>query len=69
MRLLRPSIARYILCPAALYLMHIHINYYSEQSLNVFTETCSGKVIAPGTYPYGSRAGEADMAWCLALKV
>ncbi len=68
MTLLRPSTARYILRPATLYMMHMHINYFSEHSLKVLTETCGGKVIDTGTYPYGSRAGQTDMAWCLALR-
>jgi hypothetical protein len=65
---MRPKTARYILRPATLYMMHQHINYYTEHSLTVLTKACGGRVIATGTYPYGARAGKADMAWCLAEK-
>jgi hypothetical protein len=68
MTVARPSTAQHILRPAALYMMHMHINYFSERALKVLVETCGGAVIATGTYPYGSRAGKADMAWCLAEK-
>lgn len=68
MTLMRPATSRYILRPATLYMMHQHINYFTEHSLRVLMESCNGEVIATGTYPYGSRAGRADMAWCLARK-
>lgn len=64
----RPKTARYVLRPAALYMMHMHINYFSERSLKVLMQKCGGEVIATGSYPFGSRAGRAEMAWCLAQK-
>ncbi len=68
MAALRPATVPHILRPATLYMMHMHINYFSEHTLKLLTEKCGGEVIAKGTYPYGSRAGKADMAWCLAEK-
>lgn len=68
MTVLRPATIPHVLRPAVLYMMHMHINYFSEHTLNLLTEKCGGKVIASGVYPYGSRAGKADMAWCLAEK-
>ena len=64
----RPLTARYVLRPAALYMMHMHINYFSEHSLKVLMQSCGGEVLATGTYPFGSRAGKAEMAWCIARK-
>lgn len=64
----RPKTARYVLRPAALYMMHMHINYFSENSLKILMQSCGGEVLATGTYPFGSRAGRADMAWCIAQK-
>jgi hypothetical protein len=69
MALTRPRTARYILRPAALYMMHMHINYFSEKSLKVLMQSCGGEVLATGVYPFGSRAGKADMAWCVARKI
>jgi hypothetical protein len=68
MTVLRPSTAPHILRPAVLYMMHMHINYFSERTLKMLTEICGAEVIASGTYPYGSRAGKAEVAWCLARK-
>ena len=63
--LTRPALARFIVRPASLYMMHEHINYFTEQSLVALLRLCGGTVIAAGTYPLVSGAGEADMAWCL----
>jgi hypothetical protein len=68
MGLMRPKTARYIIRPATLYMMHMHINYFNEHSLTTLTRSCGGKVIASGTYYYEARAGNGDMAWCLAEK-
>jgi hypothetical protein len=61
----RPSIARHILHPASLYMMHEHINYFSELSLTALMRACGGAVISAGRYASSGRAGNADMAWCL----
>ena len=66
MALTRPSTARYIVRPATLYMMHQHINYFTEHCLTALMQVCGGSVIASGSYPYSGRAGSADVAWCLA---
>lgn len=68
MAVTRPTIARHILRPATLYMMHQHINYFTEHCLNTLVRTCGGTVVAAGSYFYSSRVGSADMAWCLASK-
>jgi hypothetical protein len=68
MALTRPSLARFIVRPASLYMMHEHINYYTEQSLAALMRTCGGTVIASGGYSVPGRAGKAEMAWCLGVK-
>lgn len=65
MALLHPAIGRYILRPAALYMMHEHINYFTEQSLTTLMRESGGTVIASGAYGTSGRAGTVDMAWCL----
>lgn len=63
---LHPSLARFILRPASLYMMHEHINYFTERSLVTLLRECGGRVMASGTYGSSGRAGAADMAWCIA---
>lgn len=64
--LVRPALARYLFRPASLYMMHEHINYFTEQSLTTLMRSCGGDVIAAGTYSVSNRAGETDLVWCLA---
>ncbi len=61
----RPSTARRILHPSSLYMMHEHINYFSELPLTALVRACGGKVISAGRYASSGRAGNADMVWCL----
>jgi hypothetical protein len=61
----RPKLARHLLRPASLYLMHEHINYFSEQSLTALMRSSGGKVIASGRYSSSGRAGNTDLVWCL----
>jgi hypothetical protein len=68
MSLRRPSLAPQLFRPAALYMMHEHINYFTENSLTTLMRSCGTTVIASGAYPYSGTAGTADMAWCLAQK-
>jgi hypothetical protein len=68
MTLLHPPLARSILRPAALYMMHEHINYFTERSLTTLLRECGAAVIASGAYDYTGRAGTGDMAWCLAAR-
>ena len=64
----RPSLARYLFQPCALYMMHEHINYYTEGCLTELMRNSGGIVVASGSYFSSSRAGNADMAWCLGQK-
>ncbi len=68
MAITHPGLARFVTRPATLYMMHEHINYFSEWSLRTLLQSCGGKVIVSGSYPLASRAGKADLAWCLASK-
>lgn len=65
MTLLHPSLARHILRPACLYMMHEHINYFTEKSLTKLLRGSDAIVVASGTYASSSRAGNADVAWCI----
>lgn len=66
MTLTHPSLARSVVRPESLYMMHEHINYFTEQTLTALVNSCGGRVIAKGSYPSNGRGGRADMAWCLA---
>ncbi|HEY2470553.1 MAG TPA: class I SAM-dependent methyltransferase [Terracidiphilus sp.] len=68
MSLYRPSLAPYILRPAGLYMMHEHINYFTERSLIELMRKCGGTVVSAGTYFSSARTGSADVAWCLGQK-
>ena len=68
MSLYSPALAKYLLQPPALYMMHEHINYYTERSLTELMRQSGGNVLASGAYFSSGRAGTADMAWCLAEK-
>jgi len=68
MAVTRPGLARFVVRPASLYMMHEHINYFTEKSLTALVRACGGQVIAGGYYPSSGRAGKADMAWCMASK-
>ena len=68
MALTRPALAQYIIRPASLYMMHEHINYFTERSLIELMRSCGGSVIAAGSYFSSGRAGKSDMAWCIGSK-
>jgi hypothetical protein len=63
-----PGLARHIARPATFYMMHEHVNYYTEHCLTVLMEKCGGSVVASGTYPLSARAGRGDVGWCLGRK-
>ena len=65
----RPALAQFVARPASLYMMHEHINYYSERSLATLMSSCGGNVIASGSYPMSTSAGKADLAWCLGSRM
>ncbi|MGA2352832.1 MAG: methyltransferase domain-containing protein, partial [Terracidiphilus sp.] len=66
--LTRPALARHVSRLAALYMMHEHINFFTERSLTVLMRSCGGKVISSGTFLLPSPGGEARMAWSLGTK-
>jgi hypothetical protein len=68
MAITHPRLTPSIIRPASLYMMHEHINYFSEQTLNLLFERSGGKIVASGRYASSGRAGDADMAWCLGTK-
>jgi hypothetical protein len=68
MALTRPALARHVVRPAGLYMMHEHINYFTAHSLTTLMRCAGGTVMAAGSYASSSRAGRADMAWCLGSK-
>jgi len=45
--LTRPALARYIIRPASLYMMHEHINYFTEQSLTALMRSFGGPTPQP----------------------
>ena len=63
-----PGLARHILRPASLYMMHEHINYYTEESLASLLRLSGARVIGAGVYASSGRYGKSDMAWCLGAK-
>lgn len=65
--LTRPALAPYVLRPASLYLMHEHINYFSEQSLTTLMRSCGCAVTAVGSYLMDSGVEKAPMVWCLGI--
>jgi hypothetical protein len=68
MTLARPSLARHVVRPASLYMMHEHINYFSEHCLATLVSSCGASVRASGTYSLESTAGNEKVGWCLAQK-
>jgi hypothetical protein len=68
MTAMHPGLARRVLRPASLYLMHEHINYFTEQSLTTLFRVCGGTAIAAGSYVSSGRGGNADMGWCLGTR-
>lgn len=68
MTLTRPNLARHVLHAAGLYMMHEHINYFTEHSLTTLMRLCGGAIVASGSYASSGRAGTADMAWCLGAR-
>jgi hypothetical protein len=68
MALTRPGVGFQIVRPSSLYMMHEHINYYTEQTLTTLVRRCGGTVMASGSYSSSGRAGKADMGWCLAAR-
>lgn len=64
----RPSLATHLVRPSTLYMMHEHINYFTERSLTTLMRVSGGNVIASGYYPLVARASNEGVVWCLAEK-
>ncbi len=60
MTLTQPTLARSVVRPSSLYMMHEHINYYTEPSLAALMRCCGLSVLNAGSYDLRGRA-----AWCL----
>jgi len=69
MALTAPSLARFVVRPASLYMMHEHINYFTERSLTTLFRCSGGRVDASGSYSASGRAGKAEMAWCIGSRI
>ena len=65
----RPKLARHVLRPESLSMMHEHINYFTEQSITALMRSSGGSVIASGRYSSSGRAGDMDLVWCLGSPV
>lgn len=63
--LTRPALAGTVARPAGLYMMHEHINYFTEHSLSTLMRVCGCALIAAGSYIFAGRAGKGALAWCL----
>ncbi|HEX3986874.1 MAG TPA: hypothetical protein VHX13_09725 [Acidobacteriaceae bacterium] len=66
MTVTHPSLAKSILRPASLYIMHEHINYFTQAALTTMFRAAGGTVNASGTYTVEASPGRAEFAWCLA---
>jgi len=67
MALTRPPLIKSVARPASLYMMHEHINYFTERSLTTLLWVCGCEVIAAGSYFFAGRAGKGELAWCLGM--
>ena len=66
--LLRPKLGISLAKPGMLYLMHEHINFYTQKSLEALMTGCGWKVIDAALYSVDGPLGKGSMAWCLARK-
>jgi hypothetical protein len=67
MALTRPTLARSVVRPASLCMMHEHVNYFTEQSLSKLMSSCGCTVIAAGNYFVDGRSKKGDLVWCLGM--
>ncbi len=68
MSVTRPALIKSIIHPASLYMMHEHINYFTEACLSTLLRACGANLIASGAYGSSGRAGNAILVWCLGSK-
>lgn len=66
--LARPGLAPSILRPASLFMMHEHINYYTERSLTELIRRSDCTLQSAGSYTLSSPSGKAAVAWALAAR-
>lgn len=64
----KPSLAPQVFRPATLYMMHEHVNYFTEETITTLMRCSGGKVIASGKYPLVATAGDEGVVWCLGRK-
>jgi len=64
----RPTLASQILGPGMLNLMHEHVNYFSQRSLDRLMEVSGFKILASGYYTCTETFFGERMAWSLAQK-
>jgi len=65
MALTRPALAASVARIAGLYMMHEHINYFTEQSLTTLMLSSDSDVVAAGRYFVDETASKGEMVWCL----
>jgi hypothetical protein len=61
----KPRLAGWVLRPEVLYMMHEHINYYTEATLRTLMTASGGDVVASGQSSSAGPRGRLDMVWCL----
>jgi len=66
MVLVRPALIRSVIRPESLFMMHEHINYFSERSLTALIGACGCELVAAGAYVIEGPLEKGEMAWCLA---
>jgi hypothetical protein len=62
----RPAIAVKIMRPGIFNLMHEHVNYFSERSLNRLMEACGFQILDSGSYVVSTGVLGLEMVWNLA---
>lgn len=68
----RPAVGRALLRPALIYMMHEHVNFFSQKSLQTLTDAMGWQVLAGGEYDISAykfgiyRVTSGRMIWCLA---
>ena len=66
--LTRPALGARMVRLESIYMMHEHINYFTERSLTALLRAAGGTLIASGTHSEGGRDKLADTAWCLGTR-
>lgn len=63
-----PGLAWQVVRPESLYMMHEHVNYFTEETLAGLMRAAGGAVMASGMYCSTGQAGRADLVWCLGMR-